>query len=83
MFRGAGGITQQHQITNNFPICIFPRMVRHLCFMHSPAHPKGLAKLKEPCDSRHLPKDVSAIGTVCEYKIDDSDNQNGLKTNSL
>lgn len=51
--------------------------------MHLPVHPKGLAKLKEACDSRHLPKDVSEIGTLCEYKIDVSDNQNGLKTNSM
>lgn len=69
---------QQHQITNNFPICIFWRMVRHLCLMHLPVHPKGVAKLKEAYDSRHLPQDVSEIGTSCEYKIDDSDNQNGL-----
>ncbi len=80
---GAGGIVLQHQITNNFPICIFLRMVRHLCLMHLPVHPKGVAKLKEACDSRHLPKDVSEIGTSCEHKIDDSDNQNGLETNSL
>lgn len=80
---GAGGIVLQHQITNNFPICIFLRMVRHLCLMHLSVHPKGVAKLKEACDSRHLPKDVSEIGTLCEYKIDDSDNQNGLKTHSL
>lgn len=80
---GAGGIVQQHQITNNFPICIFLRMERHLCLMHLPVHPKGVAKLKEACDSRHLPKDVSEIGTLCEYKIDYSDNQNALKTNSL
>ena len=51
--------------------------------MHLPVHPKGVAKLKETCDSRHLLKDVSEIGTLCEYKIDDSDNKNGLKTNSL
>lgn len=80
---GAGGIVQQHQITNNFPICIFLRMVRHLCLMHLPVHPKGAAKLKEQRDSRHLLKDVSEIGTLRENKIDDSDNQNGLKTNSL
>lgn len=58
-------------------------MVRHLCLMHLPVHPKGVAKLKEACDSRHLLKDVSEIGTLCEYKIDYSDNQNALKTNSL
>ena len=80
---GAGGIVLQHQITNNFPICISLRMARHLRLMHLPVHPKGVAKLREACDSRHLPKDVSEIGTLCEYKIDDSDNQNGLKTNSL
>ena len=83
MFRGRGGSCKQHQITNNFPICIFLRMVRHLCLMHLPVHPKGVAKLKEACDSRHLPKDVSEIGTLCEYKIDDNDNQSALKTNSL
>lgn len=48
--------------------------------MHLLVHPKGVAKLKEPCDARHLLKDVSKIGTVCEYKIHDSDNQNVLKT---
>lgn len=80
---GAGGIVQQHQITNNFPICIFLRMVRHLCLTHSPVRLKGGAKLKEPWDSRHLPKDVSEIGTLCEYKIDDSDNRKGSKTNAL
>lgn len=53
-------------------------MVRRLCLMHSPVPPKGAAKLKEACDLRHLPKDVSEIGTLCEYKIDNSDNQNGL-----
>lgn len=77
---GAGGIVQQHQITNNFPICIFLRIVQHLCFMHLPVHPKGVPELKEACDSRHLPKDVSEIGTLYEHKIHDSDNQNGLKT---
>lgn len=80
---GWGGIVQQHQITNNFPICISLRMVQHLCLMHLPVHPKGVAKLKEACYSRHLLKDVSEIGTLCEYKIDDRDNQSGLKTNSL
>lgn len=53
-------------------------MVWHLCLMHLPVHPKGVAKLKEAYDSRHLLQDVSEIGTSCEYKIDDSDNQNGL-----
>lgn len=53
-------------------------MVRHLCLMHLPVHPKGVAKLKEAYDSRHLLQDVSEIGTSCEYKIYDSDNQNGL-----
>lgn len=77
---GAGGIVQQHQITNNFPICIFLRMVRHFCLMHLPVHPKGVAKLMEACDS---PKDVAVIGTLCQYNIDDSDNQKGSKTNSL
>lgn len=79
---GGGRIVQKHQITNNFPICIFffLRIVRHPCLMHLPVHPKGVAKLKEACDSRHLPRDVSEIGTVREYKIHDSDNQNGLRT---
>lgn len=45
--------------------------------MHLPVHPKGVAKLKEAY-SRHLLQDVSEIGTSCEYKIDDSDNQSGL-----
>lgn len=58
-------------------------MVRHLCLMHLPVHPKGVAKLKEAYDSRHLLQDVSEIGTSCEYKIDDSDNQNGLQTDAL
>lgn len=80
MFRGRGGIVQQHQITNNFPICIFLRMVRHFCLMHLPVHPKGVAKLMEACDS---PKDVAVIGTLCQYNIDDSDNRKGSKTNSL
>lgn len=81
MFWGrGGGVVQQHQISNNFPICIFPRMVQRLFLKHLPVHPKGVAKLKEACDSRHLLKDVSEIGTLCEYKIHDSDNQNGLKT---
>lgn len=71
---------QQHQITNNFPICIFLRMVQHLCLMHLPVHPTGAAELKEACDSRHLLKDVSEIGTLCEYKIHESDNQSGLET---
>lgn len=48
--------------------------------MHLLVHPKGVAKLKEACDSRHLPKDVSEIGTLCEYKIHDSDNRSGLET---
>lgn len=71
---------QQHQITNNFPICIFLRMVQHLCLMHLPVHPTGAAELKEACDSRHLLKDVAKIGTLCEYKIHESDNQSGLGT---
>lgn len=84
---GGGGVcvcmhvcVQQHQITNNFPICIFLRTVQHLCLIHLPVHPTGAAELKEACDSRHLLKDVSEIGTLCEYKIHDSDNRSGLKT---
>lgn len=47
---GGGGwrFAQQHQITNNFSICIFLRMARHLSLMHLPVHPEGVAKLKKP-----------------------------------
>lgn len=52
MFRGrggrrGGGVAQQHQITNNSPICIFLSMVQHLYLVHLPVHPKGVAELKE------------------------------------
>lgn len=71
---------QQHQIPNNFPICIFLRMVQCFCLIHLAVHPTGAAELKEACDSRHLLKDVSKIETLCEYKIHNSDNCSGLKT---
>lgn len=39
-----GGVVQKHQITNNFPICIFPRIARHPCLMH--LHPKGVCQVE-------------------------------------
>lgn len=43
-----GRFVQQHQITNNFSICIFLRMARRLCLMHLPVPPEGVAKSKKP-----------------------------------
>lgn len=81
-FGGGGESKQQHQITNNFPICIFWRMVRHLSLMHLPVHPEGLANLKKG-GKRFKAFTMYEIGPLCEYKIEGSDNQNALNTDRL